>query len=116
MTRDRYIYKVLTGEQWRKFQQDAVFKGSPVDVADGFIHLSCAHQLKGTMDKWYAGQAEVVLLQVDASKLGEALKYEVSRGGAEFPHLFAVLPLSVIGKQWLASPENRFTRELSLEL
>ena len=106
MSRDRYIYKVLTKDQWRKFQRDAVFQGSPVDLADGFIHLSCADQLKGTLDKWYADQDQVTLLQVDASKIDAALKYEISRGGAEFPHLFADLLMSAIGTHWLVSPEN----------
>jgi len=106
MQRDLYIYKVLTVDQWEQFQRDAVFKGSPVDLADGFIHLSCADQLKTTLDKWYADQAEVALLQVDASKIDVSLKYEISRGGAEFPHLFAALPMTAIGKHWLVSAEN----------
>ena len=110
MKRDRYIYKVLTQDQWRQFQQDALFKGSPIDLADGYIHLSCADQLKETLDKWYPDQAEVALLQVDASKLDENLTYEVSRGGAEFPHLFADLPMTAIGKLWLVSPENEAYR------
>jgi len=83
MSRDRYIYKVLTKDQWRKFQRDAVFQGSPVDLQD-----------------------QVTLLQVDASKIDAALKYEISRGGAEFPHLFADLLMSAIGTHWLVSPEN----------
>ena len=106
MKRDRYIYKVLTLEQWGAFQRGKVFKGSPVDLSDGYIHLSCADQLKATMDKYYANQAEVAILQVDASKLDGKFKYEVSRGGAEFPHLFAALPMTAIGKLWLVSPEN----------
>jgi len=106
MERDRYIYKVLTRDQWTQFQRDAVFKGSPVDLADGYIHLSCADQLKVTLDKYYATQAEVALLQIEASKIDTDLKYEISRGGAEFPHLFADLPMTAIGQLWLVSPEN----------
>lgn len=105
MKRDRYIYKVLTTDQWAAFQQEQVFTGSPVDKSDGFIHLSCADQLKVTLDKWYADQNEVVLLQIEASAIDADLKYEVSRGGAEFPHLFADLPFSSIGQVWLASPD-----------
>jgi len=106
MKRDRYIYKALTLDQWHAFQRDNVFKGSPVDLADGYIHLSCADQLKATLDKYYADQAEVALLQVDALKIDAALKYEVSRGGAEFPHLFADLLMTAIEQLWLVSPEN----------
>lgn len=106
MTRDRYIYKVLTLGQWRRFQTAGVFKGSPVDLADGYIHLSCAGQLKATLDKWYADQEEVALLQVTSADINSNVKYEVSRGGAAFPHLFADLPISAVGQVWLASPEN----------
>jgi len=106
MKRDRYIYKVVTLGQWTEFQRYASFKGSPVDLADGYIHLSCAGQLQETLNKWYADQLNVALLQVDASIIGDNLKYEVSRGGAEFPHLFADLPFTAIGQVWLVSPEN----------
>ena len=104
--RDRYIYKVLTPEQWSSFQTGGVFTGSPVDLQDGYIHLSCAGQLKATLDKWYAQYADVVLLQVEAAKINTHLKYEVSRGGAEFPHLFADLPMSAVGRVWLVSPDK----------
>jgi len=106
MKRDRLIYKVLTKGQWNQFQRDGVFKGSPVDFADGYIHLSCASQLKVTLDKYYADQTDVTILQVDAMKISADLKYEVSRGGDEFPHLFADLPMTAIGQLWLVSPEN----------
>ena len=105
MKRDRYIYKVLTLQQWTSFQADTVFRGSPVDVSDGYIHMSCMSELKETLDKWYADQGEVVLLQIEAAVIDAELKYEVSRGGAEFPHLFADLPLSAVGTVWLASPD-----------
>ena len=104
MKRDRYIYKALTTDQWASFQADQVFTGSPVDLADGYIHMSGAAQLKETLDKWYAEQAEVVLLQIDAAAIDADLKYEVSRGGLEFPHLFADLPMSVVGQVWVVSP------------
>jgi uncharacterized protein (DUF952 family) len=105
MKRDRYIYKVLTLEQWTSFQADTVFRGSPVDISDGYIHMSCVPELKATLDKWYADQATVVLLQIEAAAIETDLKYEVSRGGAEFPHLFADLPLTAVGTVWLASPD-----------
>jgi len=105
MKRDAYIYKVLTLDQWASFQADTVFSGSPVDVSDGYIHLSCVPELKATLDKWYADQATVVLLQIEAEAIQASLKYEVSRGGVEFPHLFADLPLSAVGTVWLVSPD-----------
>lgn len=106
MKRDTYIYKVLTLDQWADFQAKDIFSGSPVDVADGYIHLSCASELKATLDKWYADQETVVLLQIEAAAINQALKYEVSRGGVEFPHLFAELPMSAVGTVWLVSPDT----------
>ena len=103
--RDRSIYKVLTQTQWARFQSRGVFRGSPADLEDGYIHLSRASQLKATLDKWYAQYAEVALLEIEAAKIEAGLKYEVSRGGAEFPHLFADLPMSAVGRVWLVSPD-----------
>ena len=106
MKRDARIYKVLTLDQWADFEAKDVFSGSPVDVADGYIHLSCASELKATLDKWYADQPIVVLLQIEAEAIETELKYEVSRGGVAFPHLYADLPLSAVGTVWLVSPEE----------
>ncbi len=105
MKRDAYIYKALTSAQWADFQANEVFKGSPVDLADGYIHMSRAAQLKETLDKWYADQTEVVLLQIEAETVAADLKYEVSRGGAEFPHLFADLSMSAVGQVWVVSSD-----------
>ena len=106
MKRDRYIYKALTSDQWTKFQVDQNFTGSPVDLADGYIHMSCAAELKATLDKWYADVAKVALLQIEAAAIDADLKYEVSRGGAEFPHLFADLPMSAVGQVWVVSSDT----------
>jgi len=106
MLRDRYIYKVLTLDQWASFQAQNWFTGSSVDLLDGYIHMSCVPQLKETMDKWYADQRQVALLKIDASLIEIDLKYEVSRGGAEFPHLFADLPIAAVGQVWLVSPTD----------
>lgn len=106
MKRDHYIYKVLTLDQWGTFKVNNVFTGSPVDIQDGYIHMSCVAQLKETLDKWYADQGQVALLQIEASVIESDLKYEVSRGGAEFPHLFADLPMTSVRKVWLVSPEG----------
>lgn len=113
---DRYIFKVLTPTEWEGFQSAGVFKGSPVDLADGYIHMSCQPELKETLDKWYADQAQVYLLAVDSHVVQDDLKYEVSRGGAEFPHLFADLPLSAVGQVWQVSAEQgRYTLPMDLK-
>ena len=92
-------FKILTAEQWAQFQADDVFNGAPVDLADGYIHLSTADQLQGTLDKHFAGQDALVIVEVDLAALGDTIKWEVSRGGALFPHIYGSLPMAaVIGK------------------
>ena len=105
MRPDKYIYKALTGDQWDAFQADKIFKGSAVDLEDGYIHLSCASELKATLDKWYAAEPKVILIQVKVDELETHLKYEVSRGGVEFPHLFADLPMSAVQQVWVVSSD-----------
>ena len=105
MRPDKYIYKALTGDQWDAFQADKKFKGSAVDLEDGYIHLSCASELKATLDKWYAAEPKVILVQVKVDEVETHLKYEVSRGGVEFPHLFAGLPMSAVQQVWVVSPD-----------
>jgi uncharacterized protein (DUF952 family) len=86
------IYKILSAAEWQAAERDGVFKGAGIDIADGFIHFSTAEQAAETAAKHFAGQAGLVLVAVDAEKLGPALKWEVSRGGQLFPHLYASLP------------------------
>ena len=90
------IYKVLRPGEWREAQQRGVFAGAPVDVRDGFIHFSTQDQLEETIARHFAGERELVVLEVDAAALGEKLKWEPSRGGALFPHLYGELPLSAV--------------------
>lgn len=103
------IYKIVPSEPWRKAETAGVFDGSPVDKADGFIHFSTASQVRETAAKHFAGQDGLVLVAVDADELGEALKYEVSRGGDLFPHLYGPLPLSAVRwtKQLPAGADGR---------
>lgn len=89
-------FKVLTADQWAQFEADGVFAGAPVDVADGYIHLSTADQLQGTLDKHFAGQSGLVIAEVDLAMLGDTIKWEVSRGGALFPHIYGVLPMAAV--------------------
>ena len=89
-------FKILTAAEWAGFQADGWFEGSPVDRADGFIHLSAADQVEATLARHFAGQAGLVLIEVDLGALGGAVRWEESRGGALFPHAYAVLPLSAV--------------------
>lgn len=89
------IFKILTAEQWRQFQTDGVFNGSADDLRDGFIHLSTREQIAGTLQKHFAGQTGLVIAAIDERKLG-ALKWEPSRGGALFPHLYGPLPFDAV--------------------
>ena len=86
-----YIYKIISDDIWRDLQVSGVFLGAGVDLIDGFIHFSCAHQVKETAAKHFAGISNLVLLRVETVNLGEALKWEPSRGGALFPHLYSAL-------------------------
>jgi len=81
-------YKVLTGEQMATLERDASFAGAPVDLADGYIHLSTANQLTETVDKHFAGQSDLHVAAADLEALGDAVKWEESRGGALFPHIY----------------------------
>jgi len=90
------IYKICPASLWREALRVGAFHGSAHDLADGFIHFSTAEQLAETAQKHFAGQCDLLLLAVDAATLGEALRFEPSRGGALFPHLYGPLPLSAV--------------------
>lgn len=89
-------YKVLTSEQMAVLLQDGVFAGAPIDLADGYIHLSAAEQVTETVNKHFAGQDDLFVAAVDLAALGDAVKWEPSRGGQLFPHIYAPLPLSAV--------------------
>lgn len=89
-------YKVLTAAQWAQFQRDGQFTGAPVDLADGYIHLSTAEQLAETVARHFAGQQGLIVAEIDLPALGDAVKWEPSRGGALFPHVYGVLPMSAV--------------------
>ena len=95
------IYKIATAPAWREAEKAGVFTGAAIDLSDGYIHFSTAEQVKETAARHFAGQANLVLVAIDADKLGEALKYEASRGGALFPHLYA--PLDPAAARWVKS-------------
>jgi uncharacterized protein (DUF952 family) len=92
------IYKIVPKALWRAAEALAEFGGAPVDLADGFIHFSNAAQVRETAAKHFAGQRDLLLASVEAERLGEALKWERSRGGDLFPHLYGKLQLADVGR------------------
>ena len=90
------IFKIVGAEEWRSAEAVGVFGGAAVDLADGFMHFSTAGQAAETAAKWFAGRVDLNLIAVDAEALGDALRWEVSRGGALFPHLYAALPIAAV--------------------
>ena len=90
------VFKIVAEAEWRAAEQNGVFEGSAVDRADGFIHFSTAEQATETAARHFAGQERLLLVAIDADKLGDGLKWEPSRGGALFPHLYGALPLSAV--------------------
>jgi uncharacterized protein (DUF952 family) len=89
------IYKICPRQEWEAAVATGVFRGSAVDLKDGFIHLSTAEQVDETLCRHFAGQAGLLLIELDAADLGPALRFEPSRGGALFPHLYGDLPVSL---------------------
>jgi len=90
------VYKICPDALWREAEAAGVFAGSPVDRADGFIHFSTAAQAPETAARHFGGQAELLLIAVEAERLGAALRHEPSRGGDLFPHLYGPLALSAV--------------------
>jgi uncharacterized protein (DUF952 family) len=90
------IFKICEAARWAEAERAGVFRGSAVDLADGYIHFSAAGQAAETAAKHFAGMADLVLVAVSAEKLDGALKWEPSRGGALFPHLYGVLPMTAV--------------------
>ena len=90
------IYKICPEGLWREAERNGIFGGAPADTQDGFIHFSTSVQVRETAARHFAGQGDLVLVAVDAEALGPALRYEASRGGDLFPHLYGSLPLSAV--------------------
>ena len=95
MLQPRLIYKVCTASEWRDAVTAGTFRGSAVDLRDGFIHFSTAEQLAETLRRHFAGQRDLVLVAVDPETLGDRLRWEPSRGGDLFPHLHGELPVAL---------------------
>ena len=93
---DTIAYKILVPGEWAALQRDGRFAGAPVDVADGYIHMSTSTQLDETLRKHFAGIDDLVIAAIDLTALGPMVRWEPSRGGALFPHLYGELPLTAV--------------------
>ena len=98
------IYKICHRAEWALAEREGIYAGSAKDREDHFMHFSTGEQVMGTLERYYAGADDLVLVAVDPKTLGAALKYEPSRGGALFPHLYGTLPLTFV--RW-AKPIRR---------
>jgi uncharacterized protein (DUF952 family) len=112
-----HIYRLLDASVWNAAQRSGSFAGTEHDVRDGFIHFSTAGQVAETAARHYAGRQDLVLLQVSAEKLGPALRWEPSRGGALFPHLYGDLPVAAVERvdplPLMADGRHQFPRDLT---
>jgi len=93
---DRIVYKIMSAAELQQMQRDGVFHGSPVDMADGYIHLSCGSQVAATLDRHFGGVEGLMLVAVDLSRLGDSLRWEPARGGELFPHIYGALNLDAV--------------------
>ncbi len=89
-------YKIMTEDEFAQLRRDAVFHGAPVDLADGFIHLSSGSQLLETVERHFSGRDGLVIVAADLAALGEAVRWEPSRGGQLFPHVYGPLPIGAV--------------------
>ncbi len=90
------VYKIVPTSLWQVAREKGVFEGAPIDLKDGFIHFSTDRQVRETARLHFAGVEDLSLVAVDGDALGEALKFEQSRGGEFFPHLYTHLPLDAV--------------------
>jgi uncharacterized protein (DUF952 family) len=88
------IYKIFRADEWAALEREGETLGAPVDLADGFVHFSTADQVQETAARHFAGAAGLVLLTCDADAMGDDLRWEPSRGGALFPHLYRPLRMA----------------------
>ena len=89
-------FKILTASQWKQFRDDGMFHGAPVDLADGYIHMSSAEQVQGTLERHFRGQSGLVLAEIDLEAIADIVRWDVSRGGALFPHAYGSLPIEAV--------------------
>jgi len=93
---DAVAYKILGQDEYAAWQRDGVYTGSPADTADGFNHLSATAQVAGTVERYYQGRTDLVLVAMDLTKLGDSVRWEAASNGALYPHVYGVLPLAAV--------------------
>ncbi|OYW57713.1 MAG: dihydroorotate dehydrogenase [Rhizobiales bacterium 17-65-6] len=93
MPEPEFVYKIVPAALWAEATRAGALAGAPVDLADGYIHFSTAAQVRETARRHFGGQDDLLLVEVAAATLGAALRWEPSRGGDLFPHLYAPLPV-----------------------
>jgi uncharacterized protein (DUF952 family) len=93
---DLFAFKLLRPDEWQTWRESGVFMGAPVDVEDGYIHLSARAQVRETAAKWFSDIDPAILVMVDLPPLGETVKWEPARGGALFPHVYGTIPFSAV--------------------
>lgn len=91
-----FAFKLLRSDEWQNWRESGVFTGAPVDIADGYIHLSSRDQVRETAAKWFADVDPLFLVMVDLVELRDTVRWEPSRGGALFPHVYGPIPASAI--------------------
>ncbi|KKN36787.1 hypothetical protein LCGC14_0770160 [marine sediment metagenome] len=87
------IYKIFRADEWHALRQNGSTPGAPIDITDGYVHFSTASQAAETAAKHFAHETDLFLLAIDSDRLGDALKWEISRGNAKFPHLYRELTM-----------------------
>jgi len=103
---DAIIYKVLQKKEWDIFQNHEEYEGAPIDLQDGYIHFSTAQQLQETVTKHFKNTGDLMLLAIDVTSLdSKSLKWEPSRGGALFPHLYGCLKRSAVAQTWVLTQQ-----------
>jgi len=95
-----YAYKVLPRSDWKTACVDGCFRGSAVDLHDGYIHLSTRETLPETLRKYFAGQTDLCLIEFDTAELGDSLRWEPARGGTLFPHVYGPLHTTLARRAW----------------
>jgi uncharacterized protein (DUF952 family) len=98
MRNPEFVYKIASHEAYRVFSKTGVFPGMPVDLKDGYVHFSTAAQLAETLRLYFAGEGNVIVFAVRTYDLGMALRWEPSRGGQLFPHLYGDLHIGALGQ------------------
>ena len=92
------LYKILSGTEWQQVLAAQALAGFGIDLTDGFIHLSSGDQVKETVQRYFSGRDDLMLVSIDGCFLGESLRWEESRGGASFPHVYGVITMEAIVK------------------